>query len=342
MHILYVAMRHEYGDPSRGLSFEETNFRSSLEGMGHTLSTFDFMEVAARDRVARMREQLISLAAETRPELAFFFLFTDQLDTRTIEEVGRLGGCPTVNWFADDHWRFDDFTRHMAPAFDLAVTTDADSLPKYKLLADTRVHLSQWACNRYAYGKVTSELQHDVTFVGQPHGERRQTVATLQAAGLPVECWGFGWPAGPIDHDEMVEVFASSRVNLNLSNSSQVPGLKARVRRLLHFNPPQPRPPQIKGRNFEVPGCGGFLLTERVPHLERYFELDEEVAVFADADELEEKVRYWLEHDEQRQRVADAGFRRVLSEHTYDHRFAEIFALLGLAGGSENPTAGAR
>jgi spore maturation protein CgeB len=330
MHILYVAMRHEYGDPSRGLSFEETNFRSSLEGMGHRLTTFDFMEQARHDGVERMRSDLIALAAKTRPELAFFFLFTDQLDTRTIEAVGQGGGCPTVNWFADDHWRFEDFTRHMAPAFDLAVTTDPDSLPKYRQLADTRVHLSQWACNRYAYGRVTTELKHDVTFVGQPHGDRRQTVAKLADAGLPVECWGFGWPSGALEHAAMVDVFASSRVNLNLSNSSEVPGLKARLRRLLHFHPPPPRPPQIKGRNFEVPGCGGFLLTERVPHLERYFELDREVAVFGGEDDLVDKVRYWLEHDGERRQVAEAGYRRVMAEHTYDHRFAAIFDELGL------------
>jgi spore maturation protein CgeB len=330
MHILYVGMRHEYGDPIRGLSFEETNFRSSLEGMGHRLSAFDFMERARRDGVARMRSDLVALAGEAKPELAFFFLFTDQLDTQTIEAVGQLGGCPTVNWFADDHWRFEGFSRHIAPAFDLAVTTDPDSLARYRLLADTRVHLSQWACNRYAYGRATTELKRDVTFVGQPHGDRRETVARLQAAGFPVECWGFGWPSGALEHAEMVDVFASSRVNLNLSNSSEVPGLRARLRRLLDFHPPPPRPPQIKGRNFEVPGCGGFLLTERVPHLERYFELDREVAVFDGVDDLLDKVGYWLAHEQERQRVADAGYRRVLAEHTYDHRFAAIFKELGL------------
>lgn len=323
-------MRHEYGDPSRGLSFEETNFRSSLEGMGHAVTAYDFMESATRNGVVQMRSDLVSLAAEIRPELAFFFLFTDQLDTATIEAVGTAGRCPTVNWFADDHWRFEDFTRHFAPAFDLAVTTDVDSLQKYRTLANTRVHLSQWACNRYAYGKVSDELKHDVTFVGQPHGDRKQAVASLRAAGLPVECWGFGWPAGSLEHGEMVDVFASSRINLNLSNSSPAPGIKARVRRMLRFHPPPPRPAQIKGRNFEVPGCGGFLLTERVPHLEDYFELGREVGLFERAEDLTDQIRYWLEHDDERQAVADAGYRRVMAEHTYDHRFAAIFAALDL------------
>jgi spore maturation protein CgeB len=331
LRILYVGMRHEYGDPSRGLSFEEMNFRSSLEGMGHTVMAFDFMGRAKAVGAEQMRAELIALAAETKPDLAFFFLFTDQFDTATIEAVGREGACPTVNWFADDHWRFEDFTRHMAPAFDLSVTTDADSLPRYAQLGDVRVHLSQWACNRYVYRRVTEETRHQVTFVGQPHGDRRKTIARLERAGLPIECWGFGWAAGPIEHEGMIEVFSSSRINLNLSNSWEQLGRKARLRRLLHLAVPTVRPSQIKGRNFEVPGCGGFLLTERVPHLEHYFEPDAEVAVYEGVDDLIGKVQDWLADEERRRQVAEAGYRRVMGEHTYDHRFAAIFAELGLA-----------
>ena len=80
-----------------------------------------------------------------------------------------------------------------------------------------------------------------------------------------------------------------------------------------------------------MPGCGGFLLTERVPHLERYFELDAEIGVYDGEDELVEQARYWLGHPEERAAVAQAGYRRVLAEHTYDHRFAEIFGAAGLS-----------
>jgi spore maturation protein CgeB len=331
MHILYIGMQYEYGNPDRGPSFEEMNFRSALEGMGQRLTAYDFMARGFELGYDGMRAELVALAAETRPDLAFFFLFTDQLDPATIEAVGREGGCPTVNWFADDHWRFEDFTRHLAPAFDLCVTTDPESLPKYARLGLERVMLSQWACNRFRYGKVTDELRHGVTFIGQTHGERGKTVAKLQRAGHEVECWGWGWPRGPIVHEQMVEVFASSRVNLNLSNSWEHLGRKARLRRLTGLRPPPRRPAQIKGRNFEVPGCGGFLLTERVPHLERYFELGVEVAVYEDFGDLLVQLPRWLEDEQARARVAEAGYRRVLSEHTYDHRFNAVFGELGLA-----------
>ncbi|TMK39897.1 MAG: glycosyltransferase family 1 protein [Actinobacteria bacterium] len=87
----------------------------------------------------------------------------------------------------------------------------------------------------------------------------------------------------------------------------------------------------MKGRNFEVPGCGGFLLTERLPHLERYFELDREIGVYDGIDDLVERIGYWMSHPRERAEVAGAGYRRVLAEHTYDHRFSAIFAELGLS-----------
>ena len=330
MRVLYVAMAYDYGVESRGPSFEETNFRGALEGMGHDVVAFDFMARAKQDGKARMRRDLVALAAEAQPDVAFFCLFEDELDAATIEAVRREGGAPTVNWFTDDHWRFDGFSRHIAPAFDVPVTTDPDAVAKYHAAGIDRVHLSQWACNRYAYRKVSDELEHDVTFVGMPHGDRKAILGRLAAAGHPVEAWGLGWPQGRLDHDGMVRVFSSSRINLNLSNSSSPRGVRAFVARALG-RAPQPRPPQIKGRNFEVPGCGGFLLTERVPHLERYFEYDREIGVYDGGDDLVDKVGHWLARPEERAAVAEAGYRRVLAEHTYDHRFAEIFRAAGVA-----------
>jgi spore maturation protein CgeB len=331
MQILYVGMRHEYGDPQRGRSFEEMNFRSSLEAMGHELTAFDFMARGKERGFEQMRAELVDVAARTGADLAFFFIFSTELDTAAIEGVGQAAGCPTVGWFADDHWRFKGHTRHLAPAFDLCVTTDAGAVAKYGELDGARVLLSQWACNPRHYHPTGGELCHEVTFVGQPHGERRKMAQRLARAGHAVECWGYGWPNGPLDHERMVEVFSTSRVNLNTSNSPEWPGRKARLRRRLGIGPSQ-LPRQIKGRNFEVPACGGFLLTEQAPGLERYFVPGAEIGVFEDLDDLLAQLPEWLADEDRRARVADAGRRRVLAEHTYEHRFAEIFAALGLGG----------
>jgi spore maturation protein CgeB len=333
MRILWVATSHEYGNPALGPSFEEMNFRSALQGMGHEVIAFDFL---ARERAGgreAMNAELQRLAADARPDLVFFFLHEDQISTRTIERIGAQG-VPTLNWFADDHWRYERFSRHYARALAWSVTTDPDAVEKYAAdgLGD-KVLLSQWACNRYAYDRAAVELAYDVTFVGQPHGNRREVVKAVQDAGIDVRCFGDGWDGGRLSHEEMVRTFSTSRVNLNLANSS-TPNTTLRMRLGAYARGRRPdtapRPSQIKGRTFEVPGSGGFLLTDRVAHLERYFDIGREMAVFSSTDNLIEQVRFWLQRPEERAAVADAGYRRVRAEHTYDHRFAEIFATIGL------------
>ncbi len=337
MRIIYVAMAHEYGRPELGPSFEEMNFRSAFEGMGHEVHPFDFrarLEAVGREQMER---ELVTLAAEVEPDLAFFFLFEDEIPPATVRAVGAAGRCPTMNWFADDHWRFDGFTRRYAPAFDWSITTDRDALPKYAAAGVENVLLSQWGVNRYAYAKTAEAIEHEVTFVGLPHGDRREVIARLQQAGHDVQCWGEGWPGGRIDHAEMVHIFGASTINLNLSNSSTPPRtLRFRLGALARgrwddARQAKPRPSQIKGRTFEVPGSGGFLLTEAVPHLEEYFVPGREIGVFTDTNDLIEQVDHWLRNPAQRSAVAEAGYRRALAEHTYDHRFATIFAAAGLA-----------
>lgn len=339
MRVLWVAGAHEYGDPALGPSFEHMNFRSALVGMGHDVTHFDFHEQERERGRDGMNAELVRAAREGTFDIAFFFLHEEQIAPATIERVG--AHTTTLNWFADDHWRFDGFSRPYARVLHWSVTTDPDSVERYEAegLGD-RVILSQWACNRYAYDKTADGLDFDVSFVGQPHGDRREVIAALRAAGLEVACFGNGWEGGRIGHDEMVRVFGASRVNLNLGNSSTVrPTLRMRVGAWARGwrVDTRPRPPQIKGRTFEVPGSGGFLLTDRVPHIERYFEPGREIAVFDSTVELVEQARHWLANPEERAAVAEAGYRRTRAEHTYDHRFAEIFSRIGVGGAAAKP-----
>jgi spore maturation protein CgeB len=328
MKILYAAMADDYGDPARGPSFEDTNFRSALEGMGHELVRFDFMAEMKAHGAEEMNRRLLAAAEEAGPDLSFFVLFEDEIEPETIRGVSDAGG-PTVNWFTDDHWRFDRFSRHFAPAFDWSITTDRDSLPKYEAIGYENVILSQWACNGYAYDWTGRELEYDVTFIGQSYGKRPATVERLRAEGFDVRCWGFGWPEGRIEQEEMVRVFGASRINLNLSSAFSPYRLPMRVLRRIAGK--GERKSQIKGRTFEVPGSGGFLLTDHVAYLEDYLTPGEEIGVFESPDDLVTQVRWWLEHEDERAKAAEAGYRRVRAEHTYDRRFAEIFDRIGVS-----------
>jgi len=43
-----------------------------------------------------------------------------------------------------------------------------------------------------------------------------------------------------------------------------------------------------------------------------------------------DKIKYYLEHNEERKAVAKAGYERTFRDHTYEKRFNEIFKIIGL------------
>jgi spore maturation protein CgeB len=78
-------------------------------------------------------------------------------------------------------------------------------------------------------------------------------------------------------------------------------------------------------RTFEIPACGGFMLTERTATHEELFHEDREAAFFGSPDEFVAKVRSYLPREDDRLRIAAAGHRKItLGHHTYGDRLAEI------------------
>lgn len=364
-------MRYDYGDPRRGLGFEHYNFYDSLRNMGHEILYFDYMSLLQKLGKDGMNRRLLEVVRQKEPNLLFSVLFTDQFEPGTFREITERTETTTLNWFCDDHWRFDNYSCHWAPLFDWVITTARSAVPKYEEMGLARFIKSQWACNHFLYRPLGLPLTHDVAFVGQPHGDRRSVIERLRKRGLSVEARGHGWESGRLSQEEMIRLFNQSRVNLNLSNASMVatgpgpeplPGSSSVSRVLLRLpkgsslvglaskvssrlrrpavsaSKPEQQPAysqQIKGRNFEVPGCGGFLLTNPAEDLDSYYVCGKEIAVFETPDELVEKAEYFLRHEAERRAIAEAGLRRTLAEHTYVHRFDDIFRRIGL----ESPSA---
>lgn len=81
----------------------------------------------------------------------------------------------------------------------------------------------------------------------------------------------------------------------------------------------------IKGRNFEIPACGGFQISGPARDLEEYFVVGKETEVYRDLEDLTMKIQYYLEHDDEREVIARAGYERAVKDHAYDKRFAAIF-----------------
>jgi spore maturation protein CgeB len=315
LRILYLAMEHDYGVPERGPSFEHCNFYPSFKNWERMqeIRHFDFLALAKEHGVPKMSDMLLDTVNKFCPDVVFGVFFDQQNDPRreVLRRIGDSTPATTIGWFCDSHWRYESFDRPWAEHLDFCVTTSKSGYEKY--LADgfaKKAIKSQWAASP-TYKNLNMPPDIDVSFVGQPHGDRRQVIEALASAGINVQVFGTGW-GRRLEFDEMIGVFNRSKINLNLSNA-----LDATLK-------------QIKGRNFEVPGCGGFLLTGNAENLSDYYVPDKEIVLFESTQEMADKIKHFLMHEGERRAIAEQGYQRTMREHTYAQRFDCIFSRAGL------------
>ncbi|MDR1946427.1 MAG: glycosyltransferase [Desulfovibrio sp.] len=85
---------------------------------------------------------------------------------------------------------------------------------------------------------------------------------------------------------------------------------------------------QMKGavnqRVFDVPATGSFLLTDYREQVEKLFEPGREIICYRSPEEAGALAGEYLARPDARRKVAEAARRRILHEHSYDHRLRAL------------------
>lgn len=114
---------------------------------------------------------------------------------------------------------------------------------------------------------------------------------------------------GSIDYyDEMPYVFRNSKINLNITLRSIKSGIPLRA--------------------MDIMGAGGFLISNYQEDFYDNFIPGEDMVMYESIDDLVDKCKYYLEHENERIQIASNGAGKVLEKHTYDVRFKEIFDIV--------------
>ena len=71
-------------------------------------------------------------------------------------------------------------------------------------------------------------------------------------------------------------------------------------------------------------GAGGFLLTNYQNDFAMHFVDGEDYVSYSDREDMLNKIKYYLEHEDERKLIAENGCRKVREEHTYTQRLSEI------------------
>ncbi|MEK7631995.1 MAG: glycosyltransferase [Patescibacteria group bacterium] len=321
--ILAAILKDDYGKPERGPGGEYIYFYSALETLCQTVQLFDVGPFLKQPDL--LREKLLKAIDEFKPDLVFFSIFLDECTPELLDTI--RARTKTANWFPDDQWRFNIYSKHYGKHFSTVITTDPYVLKKYTNTGCSDVLLSQFAIKVPIQAPTTPiTYKYDVSFIGVATTYRTWLISELRKRGIEVSTFGTGWPNGRVPYEKMPETFCQTKINLNISNSKNydIRYVLSSIHNFQDFRRTKKNKEQIKGRHFEICGGYGFQLTNYVEFLEDYFTIGKEIAVYNTIDDMTEKIKFYLENEDLRETIVRQGYERVAKDHTYVQRFKDI------------------
>lgn len=299
--------------------------------------------------------QLLEAHRKKPIDLFFSYFYDSCITPEVIQEIKRLG-IITLNFSCNNIHQFH-LVERLAAFYDYCMVPERGALGKFRAVGGNPLHV-QLGANPEVYKPYPIVREFDVTFVGQKYADRQDYIYHLFKNGADIKVWGAGWKheqSGldikrvirkivsprkvfsflksktielknlrrdrsmdkvcfpPLSDEELIKMYSRSKISLGFS---KVIDPKNPRRFLRH----------LRLRDFEAPMSGAFYLAEYTPELEEYYKVGEEIVCYSCQEELLEKVRYFLSHPGEIEKIRRAGYERALKDHTWIKRFRQLFS----------------
>lgn len=283
-------------------------------------------------------ESMLEVAARERPGAVLVMnglhVFPDNhLDQ--IAEIKKLG-IPTAIWFADDPY-FTEDTSIICHYYDHVFTHELGCVEFYRSLGAASVHYLPLCVNpNMFYPRRTSRHYHyDVVFVGNAFRNRTELFDKLSSflQDKKVLIAGGFWERlsnfeqlspfirdGFMPPEETANYYSGAKLVINIHrpweggmdnrNSYQLPSLS------------------INPRTYEISACGTMQLTDIREDLGRHYRAGRDLETFGSAEELQHKIDYYLEHEDERREYALRGLKTTIRKHTFTARLPQLLNVI--------------
>lgn len=250
----------------------------------------------------------------------FSYLSGRWLYPETVDRIAALGVL-TINFSFDDSHRFWGKKRggvwtgvaDIASHYDLNLTVqDPRDVLKYRLSGGRALYLPPGG-NAEVFGQIPEqEKRYFVSFVGRRYGVRSEYIEFLQKNGIEVHARGAGWPDGPASHEEMLRIYAASRVVLGFGF---VGGSSSRT--------------SVKGRDFEIPLTGTAYCTSHDPVLASQFKEGESILFYRGKEDLLRLLRDLENRQQELEGIGRNGRLLALERHQWSARWSALLDRVG-------------
>jgi spore maturation protein CgeB len=281
-----------------------------------------------------LNREFLEMARRFKPDVA---LITKggYVYPSTLRFLKQSFGTFLINYNTDDPFNPDvtsPYLKKSIPLFDLYACTKKAVIDDIKKAGGERVAYVPFGYkpnhqfpeqSRTAEEKV--RFSSDVVFIGGCDADRVPIISTIPLAkkDLRLVLYGWFWNRHLSTRPYFRGLALGRDFRLAISGAKIVLNLVRRANRDGHGP-----------RTFEIPACGGFMLTDRTEEQMAFLEEDKEAVYFSSNDEMLDKIRFYLAHDSERERIAAAGRRRITSDpNTFRDRLESMLDMVNSFAG---------
>jgi len=214
---------------------------------------------------------------------------------------------PMIYWASDTHINNGaegdsyPYRLSMAKRADIVFVAQKAAVEKMKADGVPNPIWLPHAVEPLAYPKITKASKvYDICFVGHVNSQNR--IDALDRLFSEFSNFYYGQKR----FEEAAKIYGDSKIVFNISMTDD-----------------------INMRTFEAMATGSFLLTNWIPTIEDLFEDGKHLVLYRTLDEMVDKAKYYLSHDDEREKIAQAGYEEVIKNHTFKNRvgtmLTEIF-----------------
>jgi polysaccharide pyruvyl transferase WcaK-like protein len=213
--------------------------------------------------------------------------------------------------------------------FDYHTTNSALALQRYEQAGIANTFLLPFGIDRdFVLRPVAPEpsLRADVICLGHALGRvDRHEVMVALARRFHVRVYGTGWPiagSAPVVGDKLLQAAREGTFHVNF------PATRAGFT-------------NVKCGVFESVGAGAVLCTAEFDEMARLFEYGTEIVGYQGADDLGDSIAALLADPDAIEQIRRRAFRRLLTQHLYEHRWLNLFREILADTESDQPAVGA-
>ena len=315
--------------------------RQALEEIGHSAEVFLYNDERMSSRLPFLgsaerfyiRRSLFRKVSIFKPHFVLV-IKGDRIPLDVIRELKQKFKIPVANYWIDDPHSIA-ISRKVSPAYDFFFTNDPACVKIHRESGCPHVRFMSFGCVPQLHRKIDLKPEEkkyygsDICFAGTVSEGRMKVLEALEAFDIKIWSLRVVQSFGKNYHIDKKELTASSLLYARFTgqalwNEELVKAYNA-SKIILNVHSPQPVPIM---RDFEVTGCGGFLLTDRARNMDTLFKPGKEIVLYSSIEELKDLVEFYLSHPEEREKIARKGQKRAYQDHTYARRLEEMISFI--------------